>query len=142
MTKLNDKMKVGGKEFVLVEILEEPNTGLLRVRADHGAYALVPVELWEAAAKGVELEAGIPLDRLICPVCQATGWMTSIVRERGSTAVMGPVDKYYDEEGKYHFHDPSYIRREYECSQNHRWDRIESATKCWCGWTAEEETED
>jgi len=141
MTKLDDFIKLGNKVFTVVEILDEPNTGLLRVRTHYGTYALVPVEFWEAALESITMKDDPPSDRLFCPVCKAKGW-TSVVREKGSSAVMGPVDKYYDEEGKYHYHDPSYIKQEYECDQRHKWEQIESASKCWCGWNAEDEAED
>lgn len=133
MIKLNDELKLGDKTFTVIEFLDEPNTGLIRVRTHYGTYALVPMEFWEAAAR-----SAAPSDRLLCPVCQTEG-RTSVVREKASVEVKGPVDKYYDEDGAYHFHDPSYIRREYECDQHHRWDRIECVSKCWCGWKAEED---
>jgi len=40
---------------------------------------------------------------------------------------------FYDEEGKYHDHDPNSSSTSYSCSNGHTWAES-SRSSCWCGW--------
>ena len=47
------------------------------------------------------------------------------------TAIYSPL--YYDEDGRYHFHDPNVKTQELTCSNGHVWVE-KSGDSCWCGW--------
>jgi len=68
-----------------------------------------------------------------CPVCEKKG-LKSTVYPCCSTATLLWNEPYYDEDGKYHDHDPNAVTTDYHCSNGHRW--IEwHYYKCWCGWS-------
>lgn len=71
-----------------------------------------------------------PDGRVICEQCKTYGQKSTVRNEGGSCTSMG-IDRFYDEEGAYHVHDPNVMRMSYRCSRGHHWEqRVEAA--CWC----------
>lgn len=67
-----------------------------------------------------------------CPVCVSEG-RRSTVQVGISTATLMSGSTYYDEDGRYHNHDPNYTTTGYSCSNGHEWTGTSDAPKCWCG---------
>jgi len=40
-------------------------------------------------------------------------------------------DRFFDEDGKWHVHDPNPTNTTYHCTNNHEWTEVKYA-KCWC----------
>ena len=55
-----------------------------------------------------------------CPECVKESKRSRVNIGTSSTTCMG-VQWYYDEEGRYHYHDPNTITTSYSCSEGHRW---------------------
>jgi len=55
-----------------------------------------------------------------CPQCQQEG-KKSIITIGFSTTTLMSTHAYYDEDGKYHFHNPNITTTEYSCSNGHEW---------------------
>lgn len=55
-----------------------------------------------------------------CPKCIAEG-KTSKVYPGGSSVTLMGWDTYYDEDGKFHSHDPNWVTTAYRCSNDHNW---------------------
>ena len=69
---------------------------------------------------------------VICPQCKEAGLKSEVYPGAGRTTLMG-WQPYYDEEGKYHSHDPNTTTIHFQCSNGHSW--IEKKhNSCWCGW--------
>ena len=69
---------------------------------------------------------------MICPECQKEGKKSKVYHQGYSATSMG-YTPYYDENGKYHNHDPNATEAGYKCSNGHLWsEKIKK--KCWCGW--------
>lgn len=65
-----------------------------------------------------------------CPECVKEGRRSRVwVGNSRATAAYSPP--FYDEEGRYHHHDPNSYTTEYECSNGHRWTET-IRHKCWC----------
>jgi len=57
MATLGDKLRIGDRQYEVIFVLEEPNTGLLRVAEHRSGCARfytfhVPVKIWDAAVRG------------------------------------------------------------------------------------------
>ena len=65
-----------------------------------------------------------------CPECEKAG-EKSCVYPQGSSRTMLMGCEYYDEEGRYHQHDPNVTTTGYRCSNGHEWVEKHIA-KCWC----------
>lgn len=55
-----------------------------------------------------------------CPQCVKEG-KKSIVYPGSSSTTNMHWDPYYDEDGKYHSHDPNHHTKDYCCSKGHMW---------------------
>ena len=55
---------------------------------------------------------------MICPVCQEQNLKSRVTGGPGMTTLMGYFP-YYDEDGKYHDHDPNTTTTHYNCSNGH-----------------------
>lgn len=69
---------------------------------------------------------------MICPICKREE-TRSTVYDPGygaSTAMM--VQRYWDEDGKLHIHDPNHHSTEFHCSLGHRWS-VSSINACPAG---------
>lgn len=58
-----------------------------------------------------------------CPYCRAEGKKSTVHLPATSTVTMLPVDQFYDEQGRFHAHDPNVETATYHCSQGHVWDQ-------------------
>jgi hypothetical protein len=58
--------------------------------------------------------------KVFCPKCLENS-QSSIVRVGMSARTLMYVNKYYDENGKYHYDDPNITTTDYYCSQGHEW---------------------
>ncbi len=67
-----------------------------------------------------------------CPQCISEG-SKSFVNLGGSLSTLMCSDPFYDEDGKYHNHDPNTSVSHYACSNGHKWTEL-SKPSCWCGW--------
>lgn len=56
-----------------------------------------------------------------CPECEKEGKRSTVRGGGGFSTAMG-VDTFYDEDGKYHRHDPNYTTMIMTCSNGHEWD--------------------
>jgi hypothetical protein len=72
---------------------------------------------------------------LRCPICIAAG-LRSVVRDIRFTNPKLKRDHFWDEEGVEHFHDPSVIVTEYECSNGHHFAERSSWQCHVCGYRA------
>lgn len=69
---------------------------------------------------------------ILCPTCMAAGEKSKVYGPSLlSTAMFVPP--FWDEEGRYHSHDPNVRKRTYECSRGHQWTELVGG-RCWCGW--------
>jgi hypothetical protein len=66
-----------------------------------------------------------------CPTCEAQG-TRSIVYVGPSTTTTLSGQVFYDEDGRFHMHDPNTTTSEYNCSLGHRWSVQAPAHQCWC----------
>lgn len=55
-----------------------------------------------------------------CLTCQKEGKKSMVYIGISTSTCMG-IQEYYDEEGRYHYHDPNYITANYSCSNGHTW---------------------
>jgi hypothetical protein len=69
---------------------------------------------------------------MICKECQNQGLKSQVHPGIGMRTLMG-WSPYYDENGKFHSHDPNTITTDYKCSNGHSWEE-QSHITCWCGW--------
>jgi len=56
---------------------------------------------------------------MICPRCKELR-LKSKVYDHGGRKTLMSHSPYYDEEGKYHSHDPNTVTYDYACSKGHR----------------------
>jgi hypothetical protein len=75
---------------------------------------------------------------MICPQCKEEGAKSKVHVMYIATTCVIPL-KYYDEMGKFHYHDPNYTTIKYHCSNDHSWAKQKTLGKCSCGWKAGEE---
>jgi len=69
----------------------------------------------------------------ICPFCAREG-RKSQLRPGISFKTAMYFAPYYDEEGKYHFHDGNMTTTDFGCSNGHRFDYRRKGY-CSCGWS-------
>lgn len=75
---------------------------------------------------------------MICEECKKNK-QRSLSYPGGSTSTLLGFQPYFDEDGKYHNHDPNKITTYYNCSNGHKW--VNSYVQsCWCGWPDKIET--
>lgn len=55
-----------------------------------------------------------------CPECVKEG-QKSTVRVRPMASTLMYSNDYYDEDGRWHSHDPNWFSRSYRCSRGHEW---------------------
>lgn len=67
-----------------------------------------------------------------CPECVKENKKSFVNVGMSMTTAMYAAP-FYDEEGKYHHHDPNTTSTEYSCSNGHRWTHKSTST-CWCGY--------
>lgn len=68
-----------------------------------------------------------------CPHCVEKNLKSSIQKaDAGHTTALS-CPPYYDEEGKYHYHDSNVETSNYQCSNGHRFTKKRTGS-CWCGW--------
>jgi 5-deoxy-D-glucuronate isomerase len=72
---------------------------------------------------------------VICEICRSEGKKSRVTPHGGTRHLLG-WESYYDEEGKYHAHDPNYLMASFSCSNGHSWQKNIPNT-CWCGWTTD-----
>jgi hypothetical protein len=66
-----------------------------------------------------------------CPECEKIGNKSKVFIDSSQVTAMG-ASHYYDEEGKYHIHDPNTRKTRYTCSRRHSW-IVKKRNSCWCG---------
>jgi len=69
---------------------------------------------------------------MICPEC-GKARLQSRVYIGVSSTTLAYSPPFYDEEGRYHDHDPNIRTTQYECSNGHQWAET-TRPSCWCGW--------
>ena len=75
-----------------------------------------------------------------CPVCEKENQTSRVYADDGGIVTLVGYCPYYDEDGKYHSHDPNVMTSTYTCSNRHYF-QIKRSNKCWCGWNKEKEDE-
>lgn len=58
---------------------------------------------------------------MICKECKAAGQKSSVYEPAGWFSTAMGYERYYDEDGKYHVHDPNHSTGTYTCSKGHKW---------------------
>jgi hypothetical protein len=58
---------------------------------------------------------------MICQKCKAEGKKSRVNVPMGGFSTCMAWQNYYDEDGKYHHHDPNSHSSTYSCSEGHRW---------------------
>lgn len=66
-----------------------------------------------------------------CQECEAENKKSSVYPGMSMSTSMG-YHQYYDEDGRYHDHDPNFTTTGYRCSNGHEW-KEHYRSKCWCG---------
>lgn len=56
---------------------------------------------------------------MICPVCKKEGKKSRITIGESSCTLMNPMS-YYDEDGRFHSHDPNAVTTNHSCSNGHK----------------------
>jgi hypothetical protein len=72
------------------------------------------------------------MEKVFCEECQKEGLKSTVVSLGTFSTCMG-WNPFYDEEGRYHAHDPNYRNERLNCSNGHVFIRPIKNT-CWCGW--------
>lgn len=67
---------------------------------------------------------------MICEQCQKEGKKSTIRFEADPSEVRLPTDYFYDEEGRFHAHDPNQDITLFTCSNGHTWTECDPAAKC------------
>jgi hypothetical protein len=57
---------------------------------------------------------------MICETCKAEGKLSRVYADGANTTCMG-YSAFYDEVGRYHYHDPNVTSASYRCSGGHTW---------------------
>ena len=70
---------------------------------------------------------------IICEACKNSGQISKVF-PCGETQTLIGYKPYYDEDGKYHNHNPNSTRTYYKCSNGHAWTDVKPYS-CWCGWS-------
>ena len=65
-----------------------------------------------------------------CPECVKNNQKSTMSVGASMTTLMYSAP-FYDEEGRYHSHNPNTTTTEYSCSNGHRWSESVKP-KCWC----------
>jgi hypothetical protein len=73
----------------------------------------------------------------ICKTCAAEGKKSKIT-VKGITTQLMCINKFYDEGGHIHVHDPNLIWTSYCCSNWHKWEE-KGYTICWCGYNKDKQ---
>ena len=68
---------------------------------------------------------------MICSECLELGLKSKVYVGCGSTT-LAYSEPFYDEDGRYHNHNPNITTTEYSCSNGHKWTES-SNYRCWCG---------
>lgn len=55
----------------------------------------------------------------ICPTCKVLGLKSQLIEIFNGYGSLGQSNTYYDEEGKYHYHNPNASITVYRCSVGH-----------------------
>jgi len=58
-----------------------------------------------------------------CPTCEADG-LKSQVRAQGTSYTLAMVDVFWDDNGRWHKHDPNKYSQSFYCSKGHSWYKI------------------
>ena len=75
--------------------------------------------------------------KVFCPECEKAKLRSKCVFKSGDAkGTSFAIDKFWGENGNFHYHDPRISMDSYECSNGHNF-VLESRTKCWCGWVWE-----
>ena len=70
-----------------------------------------------------------------CKHCEAEGETSELTLHTSHTTLMCSLS-YYDEEGRFHHHDPNTKSDRVTCSRGHSYEH-RATDACWCGWKAE-----
>ena len=69
----------------------------------------------------------------VCGECQAEGRKSKLYARGESSTCMGGTEAFWDEEGKFHVHNPNTRTKGYVCSWGHHFGETVKGS-CWCGW--------
>lgn len=75
-----------------------------------------------------------------CPKCEENNQTSRVYVSGGGGVTLAGYLPFYDEEGKYHSHDPNIINSIYTCANGHSFE-VKRHNKCWCGWNKDKEDE-
>jgi hypothetical protein len=64
-----------------------------------------------------------------CPECVAAGWRSCVYDNGGGVRTLMTVQRFWDEDGVLHVHDPNATTARYRCSRGHEWTQ-EHKTPC------------
>lgn len=58
---------------------------------------------------------------MLCPQCQEQGERSKVYAGMVSRTLMGGGERYWDEDGVLHAHDPNKSSKSFWCSKEHHW---------------------
>ena len=58
---------------------------------------------------------------MICKQCKSDGKTSRVYDPGGGFSTLMCDERYYDEQGKWHRHDPNGMTKSYSCSNGHKW---------------------
>lgn len=70
-------------------------------------------------------------ERRVCQKCKTGGAKSTVRSTFGYRQIY--VNRFYDEEGRLHIHDPDCGTIWWSCSLGHDWQEFATG-RCWCGW--------
>ena len=68
-----------------------------------------------------------------CPVCVGANTKHTVNVQPGGVRTLMLGHSFYDEDNRYHNHDPNTTTSDWSCSWGHRWS-VRRQGSCWCGW--------
>lgn len=84
------------------------------------------------SASRVDNQLALGFEIMKCKECVKENLKSQVSIGSTTTTCMG-YNNYYDEDGKYHFHNPNIVSTEMRCTNGHTWSE-KSKPSCWCGW--------
>ena len=79
---------------------------------------------------------------LRCPICEAAGQRSEVRQIGAAMTTLMSSDRYWDEDGCGHVHDPNAKSAQYRCSNGHTWTRKwrEACSVDGCSWNDQKRT--
>ena len=74
-----------------------------------------------------------------CPECQKLNLKSRVYERYSMCLPMGGGHRFWDEDGKEHYHNADMTYTVYRCSNGHEWAGDMQTPHCWCGYPEKQE---